>query len=153
MPFLFVPFAAAAALSEVRVSVRAGDRGEATCVVRDAAGRAAPERLAPAGAGHWLWTRSAGDVLACSSPGFEPLDAEAGPAPPAQPEISLELSPSRPVTLLGEWHSAGTTVEWRRMDAGATTLLARQPVLVRGTVTLPVALESRVPRLPAAGLA
>jgi hypothetical protein len=146
LAFLAIALSAGAQAQDVRVAVRAGTA--ASCALKDAAGAPADARLSGPTAGRWTWKRLPGDVLSCTSPGFEPLDLDPGRgALPA--EITLEMLPARTVTLEASWAGLETAVEWRALVKGApgTVLIARQSVLVGDRLTLPVAMRPRVLRL------
>jgi hypothetical protein len=140
-----------AAGQEIEVSVRAGKGDAVACAVRNAEGAAAADRLTRAPAGGWLWRRTRGDVLTCSSPGFEPMDIEAGQAGlPAR--IQRELWPARTVTLLGEGPAFDAVVEWRGIGEAATWVIARRRVRLHDALDLPVAGADRLLRVVPSGL-
>jgi hypothetical protein len=136
----------AAGLADIEVSVRAGRAGRVDCAVRGAPA----DRLARTPAGDWRWRRVAGEVLTCSSPGFEPLDVEAA-QPGLPPRIHRELWPARSLTLLADGPVEGV-VEWRGLGEAATVVIARQPVSFRERLELPVAHAERVVRILPNGL-
>jgi hypothetical protein len=146
-----LPWATTAGVPPVEVSVRPGAAPGLECTLRDVPPAAAAARLGPSAPGRWRWQRAPGDVLACSAPGFEPVDL-AGATLGAARAATVDLVPGRPVTL---HPPAGTTlhasVEWRALRAGATSLLARRALAVSGPTAVFVAAQDRVLRVTAAG--
>ena len=131
--------AALALPADLTVAVRSPAGAVAECTVMGPSGvTPVPGRLTRPEAGRWLWSPAPGQVLACESPGLEPVEIDPTRQGASHP-VLLDLLPSRPVVLEGGPQGVPAVVEWRELGARATRLLARRSVTLGGAVTLRVA--------------
>lgn len=136
-----------ATLVAISLAAEGGENGAALANCRLDAAIDPSGRLERMSERAWRWHAQAGDRVACTSAGTEPLDLEAEPLLDGADAATLrvEPQPARPIRLLRPT-SEDLTVEWRRPEEGASTLVARRKV-VASQLELPVARQERLLRV------